>query len=274
MKRMMQILLPAAIVAAAMTAVQASVPSDNNRIAGPYACNGSTKTFTWTFGLDDDDDLKVILHNTVTDANTTLTKTTHYSLSTANPNDSLDYSSGGTCTTVSAYSSSFTIELRGDTARTQVGNIDDEDVEEAFDKLTYIVQELYALVSRVSTVLANMPTQYSFTTVDPENYAAFTFIGFWPNKTPYTFVIDSVGGWSDVDDYDFTIKECDGDGANVTTIEAVTLSTNGTGMYYGSVTGSDLDHTQIESGHLLGIDYSADNAGWVMPWVKGHFEEE
>ena len=274
MKRIAQIVLPVVIVAAVMTAVRATVPSDNNRIAGPYACDGADKTFTWTFGLDDDDDLKVILHNTVTDSNSTLTKTTHYTMATANANDSLDYSSGGTVTTVSAYSSSFTIELRGDTERTQLANFDDEEVEEAFDKLTFIVQELYDLVSRVSTVLANMPTQYSITVYDPENYSAITFTPWWPNLTDYTFVIEGVGGESDVDNFTFTLKERDANGANVTTIEAVTLATDGTAMYYGSVTGSSLDHTEIESTHRVGVDWSADDAGYVMIWFYGHYEEE
>jgi len=35
--------------------------SNTSNVAGPYACDGSGTTFGFSFGIDDDDDLRVIL---------------------------------------------------------------------------------------------------------------------------------------------------------------------------------------------------------------------
>jgi len=126
------------------TNASATVPTDAATIAGPYACNGVIKTFTIpaTLGLDDDDDLQVILLTAATGAEHPLTKTTEYTITSGNVNDSLDLSHGGTVRTVTAYPSTYQILLRRATVKTQTLNIDDEEVEEALDKLTRIVQDL------------------------------------------------------------------------------------------------------------------------------------
>lgn len=114
---------------------------------GPYACNGSLTTFTFSFGLDDDDDLEVILVDS-DGAETVLTKTTHYAITSANANHPLDLTQGGTVTTVETYSSDYTIWLRRNTTKSATLDIDDEDVEEAIDKLTYMAQDLYEMFNR------------------------------------------------------------------------------------------------------------------------------
>ncbi len=131
----------------ALTAT-ATVPSDGAVYAGPYACDGADTTFTWTFGIDDDDDLDVVLITVATGAETALTKTTHYTLTSATPNDPTSFLGGGTVTTVSTYSSAYRILLRRVSAKTQTVNIDDEEVEEALDKLTRMVQDLAYDIAR------------------------------------------------------------------------------------------------------------------------------
>ncbi len=151
MKR--DILIPAIIVLLAclggcgiMQCAKATVPDAANT-AGPYACNGSLTTFTFSFGLDDDDDLEVILVDS-DGAETVLTKTTHYAITSANANHPLDLTQGGTVTTVETYSSDYTIFLRRNTTKSATLDIDDEGVEEAIDKLTYMAQDLYEMFAR------------------------------------------------------------------------------------------------------------------------------
>jgi parallel beta-helix repeat protein len=128
----------------------ATVPTDSATTAGPYACDGVDTTFTIpsTLGLDDESYLQVILVTVATGAETPLTLTTHYSIAGANVNDPQDLTNGGTVTTVATYSSAYEILLRRNTAKTQTVNIDDEEVEEALDKLTRITQDLSEWMGR------------------------------------------------------------------------------------------------------------------------------
>jgi len=112
---------------------------------------------------------------------------------------------------------------------------------------------------------------FSFTIAEPDALAQSSFIPVLPNRTGFSFIITKISGESDIDDFDFTLKERDGDGANVTTVEAVQLTTNGTGMYYGSVVFADIDHTVIESGHTVGYDNSEDDATYVTVTISGYF---
>lgn len=125
--------------------VQATVPNVSN-LAGPYSCDGSDTTFDFSFGLSDDDDLEVILIDEDGDE-TLLTKTTEYSITGAT-NDPQDLTGGGTVTTVSAYSSDYTIMLRRNTVPTQSLDIDDEDIEDALDMVVRLSQDLKEMFSR------------------------------------------------------------------------------------------------------------------------------
>jgi hypothetical protein len=120
-------------------------------------------------------------------------------------------------------------------------------------------------------VMADSLKTYSRTICEPDLLAETSFLPIWTNKTGYAFIITAIGGESDIDDFDFTLKERTASGGSVTTIEAVTLSTNGTSMYYGSVTGANIDHATIDAGCTIGYDNSADNANYVMVWFQGYF---
>jgi len=126
----------------------ATVPSDVSNRAGPYACDGSDTTFDFVFGCEDADDLLVYRITVADGTETLLTQTTHWTAASANANDPQDWSSGGTVTTTSAYSSAYEILILRSTAKTQALNIDDEDVEDALDKIVRLLQDLAERVGR------------------------------------------------------------------------------------------------------------------------------
>lgn len=115
-----------------------------------YSCNGSTTQFTFSFPIISTSDLTVVMRNTTTGTESTLTETTDYSVSATNN----DYSSGGTVTTVATYASGQTITLLRETPQTQNAVLQDSGVlrvaalEDGVDKLTLLVQQLQEQLDR------------------------------------------------------------------------------------------------------------------------------
>jgi hypothetical protein len=109
---------------------------------------------------------------------------------------------------------------------------------------------------------------------EPDNLAEADFMPIFVNRWGMTFNITKITGQSNIDNFTFTLKERDADGQNVTTIEAVTLSTDGTDMYYGSVAEADIDHTVIEADHSIGYVKSADDATYVTITIEGWFDAD
>lgn len=114
--------------------------TNTTHTAGPYACDGED-TFTWAFPIVGVDGLEVVLRTVATGVEEVLEYGDDYRLAGANPNDPLDWSLGGIVTTTTTYPSHYEILIRRATPLTQTVKIDDE-VEEALDRLTMIVQEL------------------------------------------------------------------------------------------------------------------------------------
>ena len=121
-------------------------------------------------------------------------------------------------------------------------------------------------------IQADSLKHFPVTIISPDTLPETSFVPILPNKTGFTFHITKISGESDIDDFDFTLKERDADGANVTTIEAVQLSTDGTAMYYGSVVAANIDHAIIENGHSVGFDNSTDDANYVLIIISGYFD--
>jgi hypothetical protein len=119
-----------------------SVPSAINK-AGPYACNGALTEFAFPYKFFQEEDLVVILTDS-DGAETTLTITTHYTVSATNN----DFSSGGTVTTVDAYSSDYTITILRSLSPTQESDYRDADalpaetLEDDLDKGAMVDQQL------------------------------------------------------------------------------------------------------------------------------------
>ena len=115
-----------------------------------YSGNGSTDVFAYGFKIFDDDDITVIIRTDSTGAETTKTKTTHYTVS------GVGNSSGGNVTFTSGNipASGETVVLLRTTARTQLTDYVPNDPfpaathEDALDKLTFIAQELEEEIGR------------------------------------------------------------------------------------------------------------------------------
>ncbi len=111
----------------------------------PVAFNGdgSTVEFNFTWPVGETADVKVIVTTIATGAESVLTETTDYSVSATNN----DFSSGGTVTTVTTYTSASKITLRRDTDKTQDATFADtkvirlSDLVDGMDKLTRMTQE-------------------------------------------------------------------------------------------------------------------------------------
>lgn len=128
-----------------------TVPSATAR-SGPYACNGSLKNFTITFGFASNSDVEVVLINS-SGVETVLTSGSNYSIA------------GTTVTTVSTYASGNSILLRLAPAGTQTtdliagGSVPADSVEGALDHLqrqiNYLRDELRRrpALARASTAI-------------------------------------------------------------------------------------------------------------------------
>ena len=112
--------------------------------------DGSNDTFSYNFKIFDDDDITVIIRTDSTGAETTKTKTTHYTVT------GVGSASGGNVvfTTGNIPAATETVVLLRTTARTQLTDYVANDPfpaathEDALDKLTFIVQELEETVGR------------------------------------------------------------------------------------------------------------------------------
>jgi hypothetical protein len=91
----------------------------------------------------------------------------------------------------------------------------------------------------------------------------------WSNETGMSFVVTGWIFWSDTDDTTLNIEEIDADGANNTTVDAVEIATNGTGLF--SATDTTITAATIETGHLLVLDFDdTDTPGQVKGTIYGY----
>jgi len=101
-----------------------------------------------------------------------------------------------------------------------------------------------------------------------------TFI-VWENHTGFTYVIERIYARCDDqagDDGDFTLKEITDltDNTALTTIEAITMSTDGTGLDYAIIGANDIDHATIEDNHGIIFDASADDLDQIKICIVGY----
>ena len=129
--------------------------------------DGSNDTFSYNFKIFDDDDITVIIRTDSTGAETTKTKTTHYTVT------GVGSASGGNVVFTSGNipASGETVVLLRTTARTQLTDYVANDPfpaathEAALDKLTFIVQELEEEIGRAIKVSkTNIIATSEFTT--------------------------------------------------------------------------------------------------------------
>jgi hypothetical protein len=134
-------------------------------IKNSYSGNGSTSAFTYTFKITDQDDIEVLIRSS-NGTETTKTITTHYTVS------GVGNAGGGTVTFTSGNipTSTETVVLRRATPQTQGLDLIENDplpansLEDAFDKLTSISQELQEEVDRsIKLSRTNTITSTEFT---------------------------------------------------------------------------------------------------------------
>ena len=130
----------------------------------------------------------------------------------------------------------------------------------------------------ILTLASGLPSWYtpatkafSFTIAKPLDLDESDTFPVWVNRTGKTFTISAIYSNSDTDDTAFTLKEVNDhtDFTDLTTIEAITINTDGTGVYYNDLT-SGIDHTVIETTHLIVFDNdAADDPDYVNVTVVG-----
>jgi len=92
---------------------------------------------------------------------------------------------------------------------------------------------------------------------------------FWQNVSGMSFVVTGWKALSDTDDTTLAIEECDEDGGNSATVDAVEIATNGTGLFYASDT--TITAATVENGHRLRLDFDdTDAPGLVQITIYGY----
>ena len=128
-----------------------TISSTATRKAGPYAGNGSTVAFAFTFKVFADSDL-VVTHTDDDGLETVKTLTTHY---TATLNANQNSNPGGTVTMLTAPATGEKLTITSAVPKTQAVNLSDGGgffasvVNNALDRLTIFSQELAEQVSRI-----------------------------------------------------------------------------------------------------------------------------
>jgi len=158
-------LVPAAMILAAlllgtliMGVADAEVNSEVSGIA--YDGNGTSKTFTFPFGILATSELRVVVRTVATGAETLLVLNSGYSMTDDDGDGDYTDQPGGSITTLAAdaYSSAYEIWITRKPALTQTTSIDDvgylrlDALEDTVDKLTYEVQYLRRLLYRVPII--------------------------------------------------------------------------------------------------------------------------
>jgi len=129
---------------------------NDNYVPVHFTGNGSTVDFAFTWPIIDTSDIIVIIRTVADGDEDVLTETTDYSVSAVNN----DFSSGGTVTTVATYTSTSQISIyRGvpesqntGLTETDSGVLRESSLEDAYDKLTILVQQLSEENSRQITI--------------------------------------------------------------------------------------------------------------------------
>jgi hypothetical protein len=133
-----------------------SATVNDNYVPSHTVGNGSTTTFSVTWGITATSDAVVILRTVATGAEEVLTETTDYSISAVNN----DLTAGFTVTTVQTYTSASQISILRAVPETQNSNLTESEsgvlregsLEDAYDKLTLLVQQLSEQNARQITV--------------------------------------------------------------------------------------------------------------------------
>lgn len=124
--------------------------SSETRKAGPYLCNGAADVFSFNFKVFSSADVRVVLSD-ADGVESDLVLATDYVVTL---NDDQDALPGGTITTLLQYATGYKITLTSDVALTQpltltnLGGFFPEVINDAFDRVTILLQQLAEQVAR------------------------------------------------------------------------------------------------------------------------------
>lgn len=114
-----------------------------------------------------------------------------------------------------------------------------------------------------------------FTVIAPNDLADAQRDGFaiWKNVSGLPFVVTGWDFESGADNTDCNIEETDADGANNATVDAVSITTDGTGLFYASDT--TITAATIENGHRIIIDFDdTDTPSYVKGVIYGFYDAD
>ncbi len=113
----------------------------------------------------------------------------------------------------------------------------------------------------------------NFTLIAPSDIAAKDFIPIWHNNTGMIFTVVEWKGWSNIDDVLLEIEVATGTNYTARTlVDAVTIATNGTGVFYGS--DATITAGTIAADSTLAIDFGATAPEYVQMAITGWFNSD
>ncbi len=114
--------------------------------------------------------------------------------------------------------------------------------------------------------------QIDITITKPHDLTS-SLLPIWKNKTPFSFIITAIHSDSDTDNVDFTLKEAAPTNyTSLSTIEAITIATDGTSVYYNDLT-SGIDDTSIAAGNVICyVKDATDDPSYVHITIVGYFD--
>jgi len=111
----------------------------------------------------------------------------------------------------------------------------------------------------------------TFTITNPDDLDELNTLHLWTNKSGTDFTIKSIHSRCPTDDYDYVLDETDGvDWSSLTEIDAITVSDNGTNIFYDDTT-AGIAHTVINNNNSIVFDPSTDEVNWVSIEIIGGF---
>ncbi len=152
-----------------------------------YDANGTTLTYAYTFKILDDDDIKVVVRLDSTGAETTLTKTTHYTVTGVDEdsggnvvfvNGAFDWITGGYVET--GYHISFVrdMDFKQELDLRNQGAYYPEYIEEQFDKLVMMLQQVKEVAERATRVPVTEATSAEATVLPAATQRVSTSFGY------------------------------------------------------------------------------------------------
>lgn len=195
--------------------------STSDRVTDLQSCDGSTTDFEFDFPILQKSELKVYLYD-ADDNQTELTLSTDFTIAGSS------WSSGGTITTTSTYSSDYSIQMAADTVKTQetvypnLSAWSPLTAMRSFDKLTMMVQELSRDISRALKVRYNNDTTYDVDILT-DGYVIGMSSSALVSGTVLLSDVDSVTGRNDA--ISAAIAGLNG---NVTLLQSVAIANNTT----------------------------------------------